>query len=112
MPEYLFARLRRCPTRLELLVSAFLATFINISTNCAPRRLYLIIVTGNVTDDLNVSRKTGNQFVIPLETTDTCSDARALGRTRNSFAIGSGEKWVSCAGQTFSCVYSRQIANR
>ena len=30
-------------------------------------RLYLIIFTSNVTDDLNVSRKTGNQFLIPLE---------------------------------------------
>jgi hypothetical protein len=58
-------------------MSAFLTTSSNISTNCAPRGLYLIIFTCSVTDDLNVSRKTDNQFEIPVETNDTCLDAKA-----------------------------------
>jgi hypothetical protein len=41
-------------------------------------RLYLIVFTCNVTDDLNVSRKTGSQFVIPLETNDTCLTQKHL----------------------------------
>jgi hypothetical protein len=32
----------------------------------------------NFTDDPNVSRKTGSQFVIPFEINDTCFDAKAL----------------------------------
>ena len=46
MPECLFARLRRCLTRLELPVSAFSASALNISTNCTARRVYLIILPG------------------------------------------------------------------
>jgi hypothetical protein len=69
-------------------MSAFLSTTLNISTNYAPRRLYLIVFTCNVTDDLNVSLKTGSQFVIPLETNDTSFDAKALGHSGNSFVIG------------------------
>jgi hypothetical protein len=95
VPEYLFARLRRCPTRLELLVSAYLATIIKYKHELRARRLYQIIFTRNVSDDFNVSRKTDNQFVLPLETNDTCFDAKALGRTGNSFAIGPGENMAA-----------------
>jgi hypothetical protein len=53
--------------------------------------VYLVILTHNINDDLNVLRKTDNQFVIPLETYDTCFDAKALGRAGNSFTIRPGE---------------------